>query len=170
MRARDALNKKRDFKSRRHKQADLNVRGGDYSKAMESLLKVDSKVSLSAIESAIKEPLPPRSRDELSVEQRQALFTYVESSSDDFLLTRSDVLYRLKKMKKSRSPGLDGVTVERLNSALLGGNRDDAYKRETLSDYATLLNRCVKRRSLQLAPNALTRKARLLIQRRARCE
>ena len=81
---------------------------------------------------------------ELNVEQRQASFTYVESSSDDFLLTRNDVLYQLKKMKKSRSPGLDGVTIERLNSALLGGDRDDAYKRETLSDYVTLLNRRVK--------------------------
>ena len=39
MKVRDTLNKKYDFKSRRHKQADLNVRNGDYSKAMESLLR-----------------------------------------------------------------------------------------------------------------------------------
>ena len=47
-------------------------------------------------------------------------------------------------MKKNRSPRLDGMTVEHLNSISLGGNRDDAYKRETLSDYVAFLNKWIK--------------------------
>ena len=60
---------------------------------------------LNTIESTIKESLPNRNYSNLDADQRQALFTYVESSSDDFLLTRNDVLSQLKKMKKNRSPG-----------------------------------------------------------------
>ena len=36
------------------------------------------------------------------------------------------------------------MTIEHLNSIFLGGNRDDAYKKEILSDYVTFLNKCVK--------------------------
>ena len=53
-----------NFKVTCHKQADLNIRNGDYSKAMESLLRASSKVNLSAVENTIKESLPPRSYNE----------------------------------------------------------------------------------------------------------
>ena len=42
------------------------------------------------------------------------------------------------------SAELDGVTGEHLNSIFLGGDRDDAYKGEMLSDYVAFLNRCIK--------------------------
>ena len=87
---------------------------------MESLLRINSKVNFSTIENVINESLPSRNYSELSVDQRQELFTYVDSSSDDFRLTTNDVLHQLKKMKKNRSPGLDGMTIEHLNSIFLG--------------------------------------------------
>ena len=94
---------------------------------MESLLRINSKL-FQHYENVINESLPSRNYSELSVDQRQELFTYVDSSSDDFRLTTNDVLHQLKKIKKNRSPGLDGMT-EHLNSIFLG-NRDDAYKKE----------------------------------------
>ena len=39
------------------------------------------------VENVINESLPSRSYNELSLDQRQDLFTYVDSSSDDFLMT-----------------------------------------------------------------------------------
>ena len=65
---------------------------------MESLLRVNSKANLSAIENAIKESLPPRSYNELNLDQRQDLFAYVESSSDDFLLTLNDEVYYIYRL------------------------------------------------------------------------
>ena len=51
------MTKKSDFKSRRYKQADANVKAGDYSKAMQALMKVDAKVDLNKVEKAIMECL-----------------------------------------------------------------------------------------------------------------
>ena len=101
MKVKNALSKRFDFQSRCHRQADINVRNGDYAKAMESLLRINSKVNFSTIENVINDSLPSRNYSELSVDQRQELFTYVDSSSDDFRLTTNDVLHQLKKMKKN---------------------------------------------------------------------
>ena len=56
------IQKKYDFKSRRHREADRSVRAGDYGKAMQALLKVDAKVKLQGVEDIIMESLPPRVR------------------------------------------------------------------------------------------------------------
>jgi len=48
MKVKNVLSKRYDFQSRRHRQADINVRNGDYSKAMESLLRINSKVNFSS--------------------------------------------------------------------------------------------------------------------------
>ena len=144
LRSRKSMDKKHDFASRRHKQADKSVMSGDYAKAMQSLLRVNSKVNLDAIEKTIRDSLPARSYDELSDNQRRLLFTYAHSSNDDYSLTVKDVLYQLRSCKKNRSPGIDGVTVERLSSVFLGGSADEACKRESLNDYVQLLNKRLK--------------------------
>ena len=144
VRVRNSLEKKYDFRSRCYKEADKNVVSGDYSRAMQSLLKIDSKVNLGAIENTIKDSLPPRNYAELSQNQRQTLFTHAHSSNDQCLLTVNDVLQQLKTSKKNRSPGVDGMTIEHLNSIFLGGNTDDAYKREILDNYVQFLNKCLK--------------------------
>ena len=53
----EALTKRLDFASRRYKQADDNMRSGDYAKAMQSLMKVDAEVNLNNVEKAIKDHL-----------------------------------------------------------------------------------------------------------------
>ena len=72
------------------------------------------------------------------------MFTYVQHSSDDYLLTVNDVIYQLRKSKKNRSPGIDGMTIKRLSSVFLGGNTDDAYKKELLDNYVQFLNKWLK--------------------------
>ena len=57
LRSRKSMDKKRDFASRRHKQADKSVMSGDYAKATQSLLRVNSKVNLDAIEKTIRDGL-----------------------------------------------------------------------------------------------------------------
>ena len=49
------MTRKYDFLSRCHKQADDNMRAGDYSKAMQSLLKVDAKINVNNIEQIVAE-------------------------------------------------------------------------------------------------------------------
>ena len=59
-------------------------------------------------------------------------------------MTANDVLSQLRRLKKNRSPDVDGMTIEHLSSIFLGGNRDEVYKREVLNDYASLLNKWLK--------------------------
>ena len=49
LRSKKLMDKKRDFTSRRHKQADKNVMSGDYARAMQALLRVNSRVNLDEI-------------------------------------------------------------------------------------------------------------------------
>ena len=84
------LSRKFDFRSRCY-----NVKAGNYSKAMQLLLKVDAKVNLNTIEQTMKESLPKRSYDELTDGQRQSLCAYVNSLNDDQLITAHDVLLQL---------------------------------------------------------------------------
>ena len=80
LKAKKLLDKKYDFISRCYSQADKSVRNGDYANAMQSLLKIDSRVNLETIEDTIKESLPPRNYDELNDNERGALFSYVQSN------------------------------------------------------------------------------------------
>ena len=60
MRLKKSLDRKYDFLSRCYNQADKNVISGDYAKAMQSLLKINSRVNLETIEKTIKDSLPAR--------------------------------------------------------------------------------------------------------------
>ena len=138
------LNKKYDFMSRCHEEADANVKAGDYSKAMQSLLKVNARMNINTVEQNIKDSPPDRNYGELSDDQRRALYSHVDLSDASPLVTTKDVLYQLRRIKKNRSPGVDGMSIEHLNSIFLGGNRDEVFKREVLKDYVEFLNKWFK--------------------------
>ena len=55
VRVKTSLDRRCDFRSRRYKEADKSVISGDCSKAMQSLLKIDSRVNLGAIKNTIKD-------------------------------------------------------------------------------------------------------------------
>ena len=79
---------------------------GDYARAMQALLRVNSRVNLDEIESAIRGSLPVRSYDELTDDQRQLLFTHAQPSNNDYSLSVNDALHQLRSSKRSRSPGM----------------------------------------------------------------
>ena len=135
------IQRKYDFKSRRSREADRNVRAGDYGKAMQALLKVDAKVNLEGVEDVIMESLPPRVFSNLNEVQRNDLFTYVDNPGSSEFISESVVLQQLRRLKRNRSPDVDGMTVEHLNSIFLGGGRDEVGKKEVLKEYVTFLSR-----------------------------
>ena len=51
------------------------------------------------------------------------------------------MLKQLKRIKKSRSPGVDGFTIDHLSSLLLGGNSDNQLKDELLKEYTQFLKK-----------------------------
>ena len=60
-----------------------------------------------------------------------------------FIITEDAVLKQLKKLKKNRSPGVDGFTVEHLISVFLGGNRNVQLRDGLLQDYVLFLKKFV---------------------------
>ena len=66
------------------------------------------------------------------MEERSGLFLPPDASAATRLVNRKNIWSRLRRVKRSRSPGVDCFTIEhlaycwkeRLNSVLLGGNRN----------------------------------------------
>ena len=79
----------------------------------------------------------------LTTEDRDELFTKVDAAHATSLVTSNSILSQLRRLKRNRSPGIDGFTVEHLNSILLGGNRDSQLKKDVLEQYATFLRKFV---------------------------
>ena len=79
--------------------------------------------------------------NEASEELRSQLFTYTSSDVAVNLATEAAVLKQIKRIKQNRAPGVDGFTIERLSSLLLGGNRDNQLKDELLKEYTQLLQK-----------------------------
>ena len=132
-----------NFSSRCYREADRNVKHGDYSNAMRALQKVDAKINSANVIGDIRDSLPARNVSMLTTEDRSELFTKVDADRAAFLVTSSSILSQLRRLKRNRSPGIDGFTVEHLNSIMLGGNRDSQLKKDVLEQYATLLRKFV---------------------------
>ena len=111
---------------------------------MQALLKVDAKVNLEGVEDVVMESLPPRVFSNLNEVQRNDLFTHVDNPGSSEFISESVVLQQLRRLKRNRSPGMDGMTVEHLNSIFLGGGRDEVGKKEVLKEYVTFLSRWYK--------------------------
>lgn len=60
LRKKQLIDRKYDFVSRCHKEADRNVQHGDFGKAMESLRKIDAKINYENVVSDINSSLPAR--------------------------------------------------------------------------------------------------------------
>ena len=60
----------------------------------------------------------------MSIDLRREIFRHTDATAAVELITEDAVLKQLKKLKKNRSPGVDGFTVEHLISVFLGGSRN----------------------------------------------
>ena len=83
--------------------------------------RLDVKVNLDNVSADIEASLPPRNLREMSIDLRREIFRHTDATAAVELITEDAVLKQLKKLKKNRSPGVDGFTVEHLISIFLGG-------------------------------------------------
>ena len=139
------LDRNFDFESRRQRLADKNAIAGDYGKATQALQRQDVKVNLNNVSGDIRASLPPRSLREMSLDLRTQTFRRADPTAAVELVTEDNVLKQLKRLKKNRSPGVDGFTVERLISIFLGGNRSRnvQLRDDLLQDYVLFLKKFV---------------------------
>ena len=114
-----------------------------YSNAMKALQKINAKPHLGSVVRDIHNSLPARNMSMLAMEDRAALFSKTDAAQAASLITSKSVLSRLRRLKRNRSPGVDGFTIEHLNSVLLGGNRDSQLKKDVLEQYTTFLRKLV---------------------------
>ena len=99
---------------------------------MESLRKVNAKINLENVSSDINSSLPARNLNEMSDDCRDRLFNYTNPQAALDAINEDAVLSLLKRLKKNRSPGIDGFTIEHLISLMLGGNRDVQLRSELI--------------------------------------
>ena len=85
-------------------------------------------MNINTVEQNIKDSPPDRNYGELSDDQRRALYSHVDLSDASPLVTTKDVLYQLRRIKKNRSPGVDGMSIEHLISIFLGGKETMSSK------------------------------------------
>ena len=80
---------------------------------------------------------------EMSIDLRREIFRHTDATAAVELITEDAVLKQLKKLKKNRSPGVDGFTVEHLISVFLGGSRNVQLRDALLQDYVLFLKKFV---------------------------
>ena len=97
---------------------------GYYGKAMQALQRLDVKVNLNNVSDDIEASLPPRNLRGMSLDLRRQIFRHTDATTAVELISEDAVLKQLKRLRKNRSPGVDGFTVEHLISIFLGGNRN----------------------------------------------
>ena len=110
---------------------------------MQSLQRMDLKINLDNVSVDIEASLPPRNLREISLDLRRRTFTHTDATAAVELITEDNVLKQLKKLKKNRSPGVDGFTVEHLISIFLGGNRNVQLRDDLLQNYVLFLKQFV---------------------------
>ena len=137
------FNRSFDFASRCQRLADKCATAGDYGKAMQALQRLDVKVNLDNVSADIEASLPPRNLREMSIDLRREIFRHTDATAAVELITEDAVLKQLKKLKKNRSTGVDGFTVEHLISVFLGGNRNVQLRSALLQDYVLFLKKFV---------------------------
>ena len=104
-----AIGKRHDFKSRRRGDADGDVRAGDYGRATQALLREDGNVKLEGATNATLESLPSKNYSQMSDAQREELFSRVDDPEADQYASEALALQQIKRLKRSRSPGVDGA-------------------------------------------------------------
>ena len=76
-------------------------------------------------------------------DQRIDLCTKVEVDIADRLVTVKSVEKKIKRLKKGRSPGIDGFTAEHLISVTQAGRGQLIIKKKILEQYVSFLRRIV---------------------------
>jgi hypothetical protein len=92
------LAKKFDFQQRIFKEADNFSNTNDYGKALSSLLKIDSKVDHDILIKSTKDSLPKRDFSNLSLDEREKLYTRVNSNIAATLVNEKILEKRLRKI------------------------------------------------------------------------
>ena len=138
-RVKSLLDKSFDFSSRRCRQADERFIDGELGKATEASQKTDAKASVNSGFADVEASLSRRSLWETPQDERDRAFRRADSAAD--LIAESNALKRLKGLKRSRSPGVDGFTIERLISVFLGSGRSAQLRGDPRKDYAQLLKK-----------------------------
>ena len=88
-----------------------------------------------------KESLPQRKTNEFSQERREQLFTRVNTDVAANLANVDTLSKCIFKMKKNRSPGVDGLSVEHLISIFYTGNGSKFLKDQIVREYVILLQK-----------------------------
>ena len=135
------LAKKFNFQQRIYNEADKYSNTNDYGKALSSLLKIDSKVDPDMLINSTKESLPNRVFTNLSHDEREKLYTRVNSNIAATLVNEKILENRLRKIKKNRSPGVDGLSIENLISILYNGNSQKGLKDQIVKEYVIFLKK-----------------------------
>ena len=133
------LKKKFDFQDRKYKEADQHAKVHDYGKALAALQKTDSHILPENFFESAKESLPQRKTNEFSQERRDQLFTRVNTNIAATLANADTLNKCLSRMKKNRSPGVDGLSVEHLISTFYSGNGPKYLKDQIVREYVILL-------------------------------
>ena len=143
IRANKYLSRNFDFASRCERLADKCAVSGDYGKSLQALQREDLKVNMNNVTNDIEASLPPRNLRGISHDLRRQVFSHTDATTAVDLITEDAVLNQLKRLKKNRSPGVDGFTVEHLISIFLGGNRNVQLRDNLLQDYVLFLKKFV---------------------------
>ena len=116
---------------------------------MQALQRHEAKVNLDNVLVDISASLPARNFNETSPGARNAIFRHTDASAAVDLVTEDAALKRLRRLKKNRSPGVDGFTAQRLVSVFLGGDRNLQLRDDLLHDYVLFLKMFVAGRLTQ---------------------
>ena len=120
--AHSLFKKKFNFVDRQHKEADKHARAHDFGKALAALQKKDLPINPENLLNAAKESLPQRKNDLLSSEDRDQLFTRVDTDVAASLANPKSLEKCLFRLKRNRAPGVDGLSTEHLITLFFTGN------------------------------------------------
>ena len=108
---------------------------------MAALQKTDSPILPENFLKAAKESLPQRKTNVFSQEERDQLFTRVNTNVAATLANPDTLEKCLSRMKKNRSPGVDGLSVEHLISIFYSGNGPKYLEDQIVREYVNLLQK-----------------------------
>ena len=139
--AHSILKKKFNLQDRQHKEADRQAKAHDFGKALAALQKKDLLINPENLLNAAKESLPQRKTDSLSPEDREQLFTRVDTEVAASLANVKSLEKCLYRLKRNRAPGVDGLSVEHLITLFYTGNGSKVIKDQLVKEYVILLQK-----------------------------
>ena len=108
---------------------------------MAALQKKNLLINPENLLNAAKESLPQRKTDSLSPEDREQLFTRVDTEVAASLANVKSLEKCLYRLKRNRAPGVDGLSVEHLITLFYTGNGSKVIKDQLVKEYVILLQK-----------------------------